>query len=584
MPALDVARRATPTNVFSRAFRQDPVQRAEEEAKTLTRSPIERDPYGFLSERLGDRFTSLFGADPQVSEGIRQRYERNRGGRGRAAQLGLQARGGDIPGAYGVTSVLSELGEQSDLSRDLGEANLQEAGRARDFREDYSRRIQDFLERLYEGYIGTGQENQRMRLASDLAPKQKRNPIRVGFGPVSASFARGGVVTRPTRALLGEDGPEAVIPLTMGGRDLFRSRLGMGRLGSMDVPGAADDGDPSTLPLPPAPYQEPAPVRPQGVLERIGELSRMIRIELGDDAPGVLKALALGAGGVAAIGESRLKRRESERGRAGEAVDRLNKRQEQRYAKELEIAGRAPGDLSERTRFMATHEPVPGQPGKYRTIPQEPAPPNALQMSREERAQANSDRLTKASERQATLAEVNTVGKLIDDYRVDNDIKAFQTTRRNLASMRSAAQQRTGSGDMAMIFSYMRLLEPENPSVVREGEYKSAREAIGKLPQLANTPSRYLTGANLTEEGRKAFIRTAEGLLRERKIDYDQAHSQFRDRATAFGVDPKLVLREYGDAQTGGGTVRFRGKDGKVYDLPAGKAAEARRRGYEEVK
>lgn len=311
-------------------------------------SQIETDPNAFFEKRLGGRLTDLFNPSSDVLEGIRQRYERERGARGRAAQLGLQARGGDIPGAYGVTSILGELGQESDLSRDLGAANLAESERARKFQEDYATRIQQFLMDLYGQYLGSQYQQQAQRIANKGRGGGRGGSI--GIGPVTVGFARGGIVTRPTHAVLGEDGPEAVVPLDFSGRDPgfygpagdYLSRM---QPGPMMPPGPGLDGDASTLPLPPTPYREPEPARPQGILERIGELSRLIHLELGPDAPAALKAIALGAGGVAAAGEHRFKRREEERGRASRAVEDLNKRQQQRYTKELEVAGRAPVEM-----------------------------------------------------------------------------------------------------------------------------------------------------------------------------------------------------------------------------------------------
>ena len=304
---------------------------------------IENDPNKFYTSRLGERFNSLFNPDPGIFESIRQRAIAEAGGRSRSAQLALQSRGGDIPGAYGVTSTLGELGGQSDLSRELGAANLTEQERARAFQENYVSRIQDFLQSLYSDYLGNAAALERQKVASKGQGK-KGLGINVGFQTpggtgFNVGFAHGGIVTRPTHALLGENGPEAVIPLGPAGDYLSRMQYGPMQ---PYAPGPAQDGNPSTLPLPPAPYAEPAAYKPQGILERIGELSRLIHVELGPEAPGVLKALALGAGGLAAVGEHRLKTGEETRARASDYVKKLNEGQTERYRKQLEVAGRAP--------------------------------------------------------------------------------------------------------------------------------------------------------------------------------------------------------------------------------------------------
>jgi hypothetical protein len=80
---------------------------------------------------------------------------------------------------------------------------------------------------------------------------------------------------------------------------------------------------------------------------------------------------------------------------------------------------------------------------------------------------------------------------------------------------------------------------------VREAEYNNASEAVGKLPQLANTPRRWLKGSKLTPEGRQGFINAANALYSQKKQDYDKAVGMYREQANAYGIDPSLVLRQF---------------------------------------
>ena len=167
------------------------------------------------------------------------------------------------------------------------------------------------------------------------------------------------------------------------------------------------------------------------------------------------------------------------------------------------------------------------------------------------RASDAADRAAKAAERQARLAEVNSASKLVDDYRLDPDIKAFTATRRNANTIKQAAQLKTGPGDLAVVFAYMRALEPENPNAVREGEYATAAQAMGRAQQLANMPRQWIEGDKLSDAGRRGFIEAANKLLKARQSDYDVANDQYRGRARLYGVDPAILIREYknGDPQ-----------------------------------
>ena len=175
--------------------------------------------------------------------------------------------------------------------------------------------------------------------------------------------------------------------------------------------------------------------------------------------------------------------------------------------------------------------------------------------ARDVRAQAIADRQVASAERQTRLAETNTVGKLFDDYRIDPAIKGYQNVRTNLNTAETAAKQQSGPGDIAVVFAFMRALEPDNPNAVREGEYDNARKATGLFQQALNLPSRYFQGNQLTPVGRQFFLSQMRATLKSRRSDYDLANDQFSRRAEQGGVDPSLFIREFqpaGQAPQGG--------------------------------
>lgn len=161
------------------------------------------------------------------------------------------------------------------------------------------------------------------------------------------------------------------------------------------------------------------------------------------------------------------------------------------------------------------------------------------------RAGAAAERAAAAAERQNTVAQANITGKLADDYRLDPAIKGYQQVRSNLNTAETAAKKRNGPGDIALIFSFMRALEPENPNAVREGEFDNARKAAGRLQQFQNLPDRFFKGTQLTDEGRQYFLDTMRGQLQSRRSDYDLANAQYRRRAESGGVEPSQFVRDF---------------------------------------
>ena len=167
---------------------------------------------------------------------------------------------------------------------------------------------------------------------------------------------------------------------------------------------------------------------------------------------------------------------------------------------------------------------------------------------------SNENRQAKAQELQAAaatranhLATVASTDKLIDNYNQDPDIKAYRQLRTNEMTAKAGAAQKNGVGDLAMVFAYQRALEPDAPNAVREGEVATARQAVGRIESLKALPKKYISGDGFTEEGRQYILRAIDSFRKSREQNYKLAHSQFIDRAAAFGVDPKLILRDYGD-------------------------------------
>ena len=123
-----------------------------------------------------------------------------------------------------------------------------------------------------------------------------------------------------------------------------------------------------------------------------------------------------------------------------------------------------------------------------------------------ERAALNVQRQTDAAERQERLARVQTVNQLASAYKEDRSIKGYEAVRSNLNTAETGAKEKSGPGDIALIFSFMRALEPENVNVVREGEFTNARQAAGALQRTAALPARFFKGSQLTDDGRQYFL------------------------------------------------------------------------------
>jgi len=107
--------------------------------------------------------------------------------------------------------------------------------------------------------------------------------------------------------------------------------------------------------------------------------------------------------------------------------------------------------------------------------------------------------------------------KLRDDFvkRTSNFIEG----ERNYEVIRSSAADNSGAGDVALVTSFMKMLDPG--SVVRETEFANARDTAGLLEQLKNQAQKVQTGQFLGTEQRAAFSRLAKQYLDAAKKQQD---------------------------------------------------------------
>jgi hypothetical protein len=517
-------------------------------------------------------------------------------GAGRARGAMLAARRSAIPGFASFAGLSAGLGAASDLARGLGAARARGVEASQRFRGGLLGDIMGYGfagergERQFEQQRALERERQahERRLERERRKAQQRGFLSSALGGLAGSFlgplgtAAGDTLARrffreggvageegPEVAVLGEEEPELVIPLSvlasgppairdfvgrqgrgsyadvlddgpetadmlarwgedvgpriLRGRRLLgeraeRAAMGQGGLagGKMNAPAAA-----SPWPAMPVPYREPTAAEPAGYWERVG-------VNLSELATPGLEAgfwphliTAAGRGASRAL-TAPLAARQQERQAASALVDRLNRLQELGYQESL------------RARERAMAEPE---------LPWEEELRRAEQMA-EVRARGTvagglgQERLAMGQE----AAAAGRLNQIADRYERDPRVKGYMMMLSNVATGVDAARQQNGAGDVALIFSYMRALEPDNQNVVREGDVRLVREAISLLNKLKIAPQRLMRGDLLTPEAREMFLRQMRDALKTRARGLERANSIYRARARRFGVDPGYFI------------------------------------------
>lgn len=137
------------------------------------------------------------------------------------------------------------------------------------------------------------------------------------------------------------------------------------------------------------------------------------------------------------------------------------------------------------------------------------------------------------------------LNKLSDNMRSDKDLQNFTVVRDNYKRIKGTLGLRSGFGDLAAIFSYMRVLDPN--SVVRETEFENATKAVGYVQKTYNLPQWWFKGSRLTEEGRKAIAGASKSLYKAQRGTYDKRVKLYERQAKIYNVDPTLVIPDYSD-------------------------------------
>ena len=86
--------------------------------------------------------------------------------------------------------------------------------------------------------------------------------------------------------------------------------------------------------------------------------------------------------------------------------------------------------------------------------------------------------------------------------------------------IQESAKDPSAAGDLALIFNYMKILDPG--SVVREGEFATAQNAAGVPDRIKAQYNQVVDGQRLTENQRRDFLNQAKNVTRSQKDNFDQ--------------------------------------------------------------
>ena len=117
--------------------------------------------------------------------------------------------------------------------------------------------------------------------------------------------------------------------------------------------------------------------------------------------------------------------------------------------------------------------------------------------------------------------------------------KEFIKINSSINKIRSSANG-TASGDMAMIFAFMKVLDPT--STVREGEFANVENAKGWGDVVRGIYNKAKDGQRMTAPQRADFLRQSEELYATELATHKQREETYRQIAEANSLRPEVVV------------------------------------------
>jgi rRNA processing protein Krr1/Pno1 len=136
---------------------------------------------------------------------------------------------------------------------------------------------------------------------------------------------------------------------------------------------------------------------------------------------------------------------------------------------------------------------------------------------------------------------VGNEGKLRDDY---NQLsKTFILVRDAHQRVMASANDPSAAGDLALIFNYMKVLDPT--SVVRESEFAQAAQTGAFGERIKAAVQKVISGERLSDATRRDFLDRSERLYQAAEQNQSDLENRFKGISERSGVNPENVIIPY---------------------------------------
>lgn len=138
----------------------------------------------------------------------------------------------------------------------------------------------------------------------------------------------------------------------------------------------------------------------------------------------------------------------------------------------------------------------------------------------------------------------DTTLKLRDKY--TSESKDFLTIRDAYNRIIVSAQDPSAAGDLALIFNYMKILDPG--STVREGEFANAQNSAGIPDVIRAKYNKVISGQRLAEDTRNDFVSRSKKLFEAQQSQQKTINDNYSMLSSSAGIPKEFVVRDISSA------------------------------------
>ena len=132
--------------------------------------------------------------------------------------------------------------------------------------------------------------------------------------------------------------------------------------------------------------------------------------------------------------------------------------------------------------------------------------------------------------------QIGVEGKLRDDF--NGAMKPIMDQRYSYDRLISSEE--TAAGDLALIFNYMKMLDPGTG--VKEGEFANAQNAAGVPDRIRNEYNRLMSGERLNPKQREEFRSQGRVIWEKYKKQGDRLRTTYTTEAKRIGIEPSAIF------------------------------------------